>query len=131
MASLEDNEPQTGPAGVIADRDWEARAFRHLRASFPAQTAELADDELRQRWRSWDERSRRYGLKSGEQVLCFAMSAFLLGENFDSDPKQVWAAEILRDPEIPADERAAMVVALAELLIEDEQEESTGYGESR
>ena len=59
------------------------------------------------------------------QVLCLAAASFLMGADFEADPNHAWAAEILTDGELSADERAAMLVAIAELLAEE-----AGDGES-
>jgi hypothetical protein len=106
--------------------DFEAWASQHLRATFPERTAGMPDEELRDRVRSCAALCGRHGLATEEQVLCIAAAGFLIGADFDSDPNHAWAAEILADAELSADERAAMVAALAELLVEE-----AGDGESR
>ena len=129
MASpSEQSDPQTDPAAP--DPDFEAEAIQLVRSAFPEETAGMPEDQLREQMRSWAVRCERYGLETGEQVLCFAAVAFLIGADFDSDPIHAWAAEILMDAELSADERAAMLVAIAELLIEDVEEAEAGDGES-
>ena len=110
--------PSLGP-------DFAEWASRHLRSTFPRQTAEMSDEALSDRLRSSAEQAARYGLATEDQVLCLAAAGFLMGADFAADPHHAWAADILADAELTADERAAMVVAIAELLVEEGR-----YGES-
>lgn len=123
MASL--GEPTESPLPALGP-DYEDWACGNLRSTFQAQTAQLSDDALRQYLRAWMARCSHYGLESGEQVLCFAVTAFLLGADFDSDLRHAWATNILLDADLSADERAAMIVAIAEILIEDEPHTEAG-----
>jgi len=75
--------------------------------------------ELRAQVLSCAPRCAAYGLEEEEQILQFAAVTLLLGEDFDSDPDYVWAGEILRDPGLSAEERGALLVAVAELLVEE------------
>jgi len=73
-----------------------------------------------------ESRAGRYGLDTPGQIECFARAQDLLGTEFDTDPRHAWAAEILKDGALSADERAAMLVALAELLREEAAEAEHG-----
>ena len=126
-------EPSSPPIDTPpAGQEFPARAIRQLRSQFADRTAALSDGQLTERLHSAAVRAGGYGLHSEEQALCFATAGFLLGEDFDSDPRHAWAAEILSSPELSAGERAAMLVALAELLCEEQQAEAEAAdGESR
>lgn len=129
----EQRNPRTASAGAAPGPDFETWACRQLRSVFPDQTAGMPEDELQAQMRSWAVRCGRYGFETEEQVLCFAVAGFLIGGDFDSDPNHAWAAEVLTDAELSADERAAMVVAIAELLVEDVEDvgdAEAGDGES-
>ncbi len=131
----EPDNPQPDPAGAAPATDFIARAKLRLRSQFPNQTAVMTGDDLAARLHSCAVRGGRYGLDTEEQVLCYATAGFLLGEDFDADPSHAWAAEILADAELSADERAALVVAIAELLIEEGEEAAgeeaeAGHGQS-
>ena len=100
-------------------------AIHHLRKTYPRQTSDLTDDDLRARLLSAAQRSASYALTTEDHVLCFASTALLLGDQFDTDPQHTWAAGILNDAELSANERAAMLVAIAELLIEEQTQETS------
>jgi len=75
--------------------------------------------ELRAQVLSCAPRCAAYGLVEEEQILQFAAVTVLLGEHFDSEPEHVWAQDVLSDSELSAEERGALLVALAELLVEE------------
>ena len=104
-----------------ADGTFEDRAVEYLRTELPAQTAGLSDGQLRERILSCAERCSAYGLSTEEQIVYFVATSYLLEEHFDSGPEYPWTVEVLQDPEMSADERAAMLVALAETLVEEQR----------
>jgi hypothetical protein len=64
-------------------------------------------------------RCNNYGLNNTSQIAVFSHVADLLGEHFDVEPENDWAREVLRDPDLNSDRRAALLLALAELLAEE------------
>lgn len=98
---------------------FEERAVEYLRSQLPSQTAGLSDGQLRERISSCAGRCSAYGLSTEEQLIYFIATSFLLEEHFDTNPEYLWTVEVLQDPEMSADERAAMLVALAETLVEE------------
>jgi hypothetical protein len=100
---------------------FEERAVEYLRRELPTQTSGLSDEQLQERILSCAGRCSAYGLSSEEQLIYFVTTSYLLEEYFDSGPEYAWTAEVLQDPEMSADERAAMLVALAETLVEEQR----------
>lgn len=100
-----------------ARENFEDRAIAHARAELPRQTASLSDDDLRQRVRSAVDRGRQYGFTTERDVICFFDTGLILGESFDSDPRNDWTLEILRDPELSAAERSQLLLTAAEATI--------------
>ena len=80
----------------------------------------LSDAALHARVLTCAPRCAAYGLQEEEQILQFAAVTLLLGEDFDSEPEHVWAHEVLSDPGLSAEERGALLMALAELLVEEQ-----------
>jgi hypothetical protein len=76
-------------------------------------------DGLRERVPACTARCGAYGLVEEEQVLQFAAVTLLLGDHFDSEPEHAWAHEVLSDSGLSAEERGALLVALAELWVEE------------
>ena len=81
----------------------------------------ISDEDLSERVHSCMDRCVSYGLTTEEQILQFAQTSLLLGEHFDSDPENEWVSEVLTDPETTPDERAAMLLAVAEMLIAEQE----------
>jgi hypothetical protein len=97
-----------------------AFAVPYLRAQFPAVGSSA---ELPQRVRTSVERALEYGFETEEQLLDFATASCLLGANFEVDPENQWAADVLNDEEASLDERAALLSAIASTLVEEREGE--------
>ncbi len=97
------------------------RLAARLRAEAPEQTAGYSDEALLERIETAVARCLDYDLATEDQILHFVRATLLLGEDFDAAPDGQWAAEILEDQEMSPDERAAMVAAAAEMLVEEQR----------
>jgi uncharacterized protein YyaL (SSP411 family) len=112
MLRIRDEQMQAFDAD--AQKRFEDRAIRHLRANLPRQTEHFSDDNLRARVRTGAVRAREYGLESEQQIMCFVDTTFLLANNFDTAPAFSWARTILTDPQLTANQRAGTLLAAAE-----------------
>ena len=101
----------------VAQDHFEQRAVLHLRQQFGAETFALTDGELRERVRTGRERARGWGLLTEVQIMDFVDTGFLIGEDFDSDPGESWTRDLLGDKELPADQRSAVLVSSARILV--------------
>jgi hypothetical protein len=105
----------------VAAANFEDRGLAHVRTYLGPQSAPFSDDEIRERIRASIARGAQYGLASERQIIRFVDTTYLLGENFDTDPAQSWTLEILRDGELSADERSALLLTVAEGMYRDEE----------
>jgi hypothetical protein len=71
------------------------------------------DDEVRRRVCESIPRAKKYGLMSEQQVMRFVDATFLLGEHFENEPGYEWAAEILHNENLGADEKSRLLLAIA------------------
>ena len=93
--------------------DFEDRGLRHLRRDLGGPAAPFGDADLRRRIREGIARAGRYGLTSEQQVMCFVDVSVLLGEHFDTDAEQAWAAEVLRSTQLLPADKANVLLATA------------------
>ena len=68
-----------------------------LRKHWPVECAALGPTALLQRVRLGIECARRYGLREQQDLARYLNLMFLLGDNFDTDPRYPWAAAFLND----------------------------------
>jgi hypothetical protein len=94
-------------------RRFEERAIEHLRMHFHDLTQLFSDEQLRQRIRECTVRSKRYGLSSEQEIMCFADTTFLLGNDFDLDPAISWARDLLDDNELDSSDKAETLLEWA------------------
>jgi hypothetical protein len=79
----------------------------------PVDAGRYSDEELRERIRRSVTRCKGYGLTTEQQIMCFADTGLLIGENFDTDPNHPWAPYILQNREVAPEERATAVLHIA------------------
>jgi hypothetical protein len=123
---------------VMADqamREFENRALQHLSTYFPDQCQALGEETTRGAIRYGLKRARSYGFEYEHEVGWYIDLMFMFGSEFDRDPKILWAADILNDPELFLP--GMKVDALLEAACEHEHQvtglvptESVAYGES-
>ena len=82
-----------------------------VRPDLPPALAGIAERDLVARILQVLDRARGYGLTSDRDLRAFVRLHFAVGPRFDAHP---FFATILRDDEIPADERMDWIFALAE-----------------
>jgi hypothetical protein len=73
------------------------RALAHVKAVWPAETAELGDEATEKIVRSALQRATLFGFSSEYDVIRFVDLAFLLGTDFDTNHGVVWTRPILAD----------------------------------
>jgi hypothetical protein len=84
---------------------FEDRMLGHLRARFPQECEELGEEGVRRRIRDGAKRAARYEMKSERDVARFIRFMFGIRPDFDKSRKTQWAADILKNTEVPAAER--------------------------
>jgi hypothetical protein len=99
--------------GAAALEQFMGRAVQHLRRDLATQTAGWSDEELRQRVMECIPRAGAYGLATQRELMCFVDVSFLLGNSFDTDLGQVWAAKLLRSAKLSAGDRANLLLSTA------------------
>ncbi len=99
---------------------FEDRAVEHLRQCLGHEVDDQSDDQLRERVHRSMKRSELYGLTNERQIMCFVDSGVLVGEYFDLDPAQTWAAHILRHPTASPDHKAAAILHIATEVRKDQ-----------
>jgi len=99
--------------GRDAMTDFESRAVAHLRRKLPDLTEGLSDEQLRVRVKSCVPRAARYDLVTERQIICFVDTSYLLGEQFDTDPRHADVAEVLNRKDTDPDRRAGVIVGMA------------------
>jgi hypothetical protein len=93
--------------------DFEGRAVSHLRRDLAQQTISFTDTDLLTRVRSCIPRAAKYNLTSEKHVMCFVDVSFLLGEHFDLDESQPWAAKLLRSDRVAPGDKGNLLLATA------------------
>lgn len=77
---------------------FEDAVVRQLRDLFADRVRAATDDDIRARVRACIPRARAYGLATQYQVMCFIDATYLLGEQFDTDPRYPTLRELLASP---------------------------------
>lgn len=96
-----------------AEENFIGRVGVHLRTALPLQTAAESDEAMHQRVRDGAARARSYGLTWERSIVRFMESDYLLGRNFERDPRYDWAPMILGNPQFGQDARALSLVLCA------------------
>jgi hypothetical protein len=75
----------------------------HVRASLPEVFDRMGQAEVRESVRLALRKSGQYGLESWSDAVRYLTVMYILGFEFDDDPRYAWAPRILGDPELSAD----------------------------
>jgi hypothetical protein len=102
---------------AVAEDNFLERAAAHLRENFPDQTAALSQSEIRTRVRDGRTRARGYGFETERDVIRFIDAQFLLGDEFDRNPRHQWAKEYLDVDGAAPEDRALALIEKAEELV--------------
>jgi hypothetical protein len=89
------------------------RGLTHFRKRLPDDAARYSDEELKARIRRAIGRCKLYGLTTEQQIMSFADTGLLIGENFDTDPEHPWAQHILRKENVAPEDKASVVLHIA------------------
>lgn len=92
-----------------AEREFENRMIERIHKYFPKHGKMLDAAQLRALVTLALERARGYGLTTERNVALYLDVVCLLGSAFDGDPQMPWAAEILANRSVIADERADLL----------------------
>lgn len=92
---------------------FEDRVVRHLRTHLAEPTQNYTDDELRERIRVSQPRAAQYGLISERHIVSFVDATFLIGEQFDSDPKHSDVRDVLTSKDLDGNTKAGFLVGIA------------------
>jgi hypothetical protein len=88
---------------------FEEGVVAHLERAYPEEVWNISTDDLRERVHSSVEKALSYGIDIEKDVSSYVDLTFELGENFDEDPQQEWAGEILRDESLSGAEKIAKI----------------------
>jgi hypothetical protein len=80
-----------------AVRLFTSRLVAHIKAVWPAETAELGDAALAEAVRASIKRAVAIGLSAEFDVVRFVDLAFILGKDFEVSPLGAWTRPILAD----------------------------------
>lgn len=83
------------------------RLARHLRAACPAETAGVAEDDLRRAVSEGMAHGERHGLVAEGDLAVFLECRLELGADFDVRPGTAWAGAVLRDGGLFPHEKAS------------------------
>ena len=112
-----------------ADRmeDFEDRLMADLRSDPDAAGAvsDLDDAALRARVKAAVSRGRTHGFSTERQLAAFVISEAELGEGFETDPRALPAALVLRSG-LPADDKAEGLEAVAARIVETRRDLAEG-----
>lgn len=81
--------------------DW-ARRFEdwmigHIKEFFPEKFDEMGEEEVRESIHHGLKRARAYRIEQGPDVCLYIDTMLLLGRDFDIEPANQWARDILND----------------------------------
>ncbi|MGD0524213.1 MAG: hypothetical protein ABSE49_03660 [Polyangiaceae bacterium] len=85
------------------------RAVEHLQRTLPAHCASMTPGALRASARHAVTRARSYGITAEVDVLTYLNVMYMLGFEFDTDPRFSWASEWLREPEVQGHAKVRLV----------------------
>ena len=92
-----------------AVESFEDRMVARLGIRFPAECEELGDEGVRERIRDGMERSTQYEIRTERDVAHFIRLMFGIRPDFDTSRKTAWAKEILKDTQLPANQRLSTI----------------------
>ena len=92
-----------------ARADFERRAVDHLRRTLPGRCASMTPAALRASVRHAMTRSEAYGVTAEVDVLNYLNVMYMLGFEFDADPRFAWASEWLREPGVQGHSKMRVV----------------------
>src|SRR5262245_66148877 len=84
---------------------FEHRMTVHLRTTFPKQTADLQEEELRVKVHIGVARAAQYNVTAEDDVRRYLEYMIMYGADFDTNPQSAWAGGILRTQDISGGEK--------------------------
>lgn len=84
---------------------FEDRMVLHLRSTFPEQTKDTIELDLRAMIEAGIEKADKYDVTDESDVERYLECMVLYGPNFDADSRTSWAGEILRDERLIGTEK--------------------------
>ena len=94
----------------VMQTGFEERMLARIREFFPKHPVMLGEEQLLLLVRLAVEKARRHTLITERNVALFLDLMCLLGSGFDADPQMPWAAEILADRSLAADDERTDVL---------------------
>jgi len=105
------------------EADFRRRLRETLREDYPEDCEELGDDRLAVVLNDGIGRARSYGIQTEEDIGLYFDVMFNLAYNFDTNRKYPWAAKILKDTALTAEDKLRQVSALAQEELDKEAAE--------
>ena len=88
-------------------------AVEHIRTSLPEMFEQLGREEVRESVLFAMRKADEYGLDDWSQVVRYLNVMYILGFEFDEDPRYAWANEILRSARPDANEKTKLLTEWA------------------
>ena len=80
----------------VAMRNYEDRLLEHVRESFPEQVKTDGDAKTRETIQAGIQSARRHSLLTERDAALYIEVMYILGPEFETDPRYPWAGEILQ-----------------------------------
>ena len=78
-------------------RKFEQKMIAHLNEFFPDECKELGEEEVRKAIAYGVNRAASYGIEIERDVCNYIDLMFAIGKDYDTDPEEPWAGQILND----------------------------------
>jgi hypothetical protein len=95
----------------VEQEKFEQRTLESLKQNWPDQYKARGEEEARKSIRAGVERAEKHGLTLEGHVTTYIDLMWAYGDDFDQDPQCGWAQQILRNPELEAQEKVDRLVA--------------------
>jgi hypothetical protein len=96
--------------------DFEERAIANLRNRLPEQASGVSTDAFRARVRKGLTRAAAYDLTTEFEVVTFIEAELLLGDRFDTDPRNLPVHLILKNKTLKPSRKAEWLLTFAESM---------------
>ncbi len=96
-------------AGSVSDR-LTSVAVNHIRLSLPDLYAEMGADQVRESVLLAYSKASTYEMAAWSDVLAYLNVMYILGFEFDEDPRYPWAAQILRSAELQPGDKSRLLL---------------------
>ena len=90
-------------------KQFEDRMVIHLRSGFREQTKDMPETDLRSMIQTAIDKGKVYNVTTEDDVQRYLEYMMIYGPEFDTDPKTMWAGEILRTEDMDGTEKMELM----------------------